>query len=236
MNWWNVAGRLEALGRRVIACRRCPRLVRHRERIAREKVRRYRDVEYWGRPVPGFGDPGARLLVVGLAPAAHGGNRTGRIFTGDRSGDFLYRALHMAGFANQPTSTDRDDGLRLSDCYITAAARCAPPENKPSPTELRRCRPFLLEELALLRHMQVIVALGQIAHQACLQVLEASGVELPSPRPRFGHGQVACLQEGLVLLASYHPSQQNTQTGRLTDAMFQRIFQTARRQLDAHAR
>jgi uracil-DNA glycosylase family 4 len=236
MNWWNVAGKLEALGRRIIACRRCPRLVRHRERIAREKVRRYRDVEYWGRPVPGFGDPDARLLVVGLAPAAHGGNRTGRIFTGDRSGDFLYRALHRAGFANQPTSTDRDDGLRLSDCYITAAARCAPPENKPSPTELRRCRPFLLEELALLRHMQVIVALGQIAHQACLQVLEASGVELPSPRPRFGHGQVACLQEGLVLLASYHPSQQNTQTGRLTDAMFQRIFQTARRQLDAHAR
>jgi uracil-DNA glycosylase family 4 len=199
--------------------------------MAREKVRRYRDVEYWGRPVPGFGDPAARLLVVGLAPAAHGGNRTGRIFTGDRSGDFLYRALHRAGFANQPTSTDRDDGLRLSDCYITAAARCAPPENKPSPTELRRCRPFLLEELALLQHVQVIVALGQIAHQACLQALEASGVGLPSPRPRFGHGQVACLQEGLVLLASYHPSQQNTQTGRLTDAMFQQIFQTARRYL-----
>jgi len=236
MKFRTKAGKLEALGRRVIACRRCPRLVRHRERIAREKVRRYRDVEYWGRPVPGFGDPGARLLVVGLAPAAHGGNRTGRIFTGDRSGDFLYRALHRAGFANQPTSTDRDDGLRLNDCYITAAARCAPPDNKPSPTELRRCRPFLLEELALLRHMQVIVALGQIAHQACLQALEASGVELPSPRPRFGHGQVACLQEGLVLLASYHPSQQNTQTGKLTDAMFQRIFQTARRQLDAHAR
>ena len=199
--------------------------------MAREKVRRYRDVEYWGRPVPGFGDPAARLLVVGLAPAAHGGNRTGRIFTGDRSGDFLYRALHRAGFANQPTSTDRDDGLRLSDCYITAAARCAPPENKPSPIELRRCRPFLLEELALLRHLRVIVALGQIAHQACLQALEASGVGLPSPRPRFGHGQVACLQEGLVLLASYHPSQQNTQTGRLTDAMFQQIFQTARRYL-----
>jgi uracil-DNA glycosylase family 4 len=199
--------------------------------MAREKVRRYRDLDYWGRPVAGFGDPAARLLVVGLAPAAHGGNRTGRIFTGDRSGDFLYQALHRAGFANQPTSTDRDDGLRLTDCYITAAARCAPPGNKPSLIELRRCRPFLLEELALLRHVRVIVALGRIAHQACLQAFEARGVRLPSPRPRFGHGQVAFVQERLVLLGSYHPSQQNTQTGRLTAAMFQRIFDHARRLL-----
>lgn len=227
---------LEALRRRVVACRRCPRLVRHRERMAREKVRRYRDWEYWGRPVPGFGDPSARLLVVGLAPAAHGGNRTGRIFTGDRSGDFLYRALYRAGFSNQPTSTDRDDGLCLIDCYITAAVRCAPPNNKPTPAELHRCRSFVLEELALLRHVRVIVALGQIAFRACLQVLEASGLRLPTPRPRFRHGEIMALQNGLVLLGSYHPSQQNTQTGRLTEAMFQQIFHIARRHLDAHSR
>ncbi len=227
---------LEALRRRVIACRRCPRLVRHRERMAREKVRRYRDWHYWGRPVPGFGDPNARLLVVGLAPAAHGGNRTGRIFTGDRSGDFLYRALHRAGFANQPTSTHRDDGLRLNDCYITAAVRCAPPDNKPTPTELQRCRPFLLEELALLSNVRVIVALGQIAFRACLEALEARGDRLPTPRPRFGHGHVVSLQDGPTLIASYHPSQQNTQTGRLSDAMFRRIFQEARRRLDDPSR
>lgn len=228
--------RLETLRRRVVACRRCPRLVRHRERMAREKVRRYRDWEYWGRPVPGFGDPSARLLVVGLAPAAHGGNRTGRIFTGDRSGDFLYRALYRAGFSNQPTSTDRDDGLCLIDCYITAAVRCAPPNNKPTPAELRRCRPFVLEELALLRHVRVIVALGQIAFRACLGALEARDVRLPTPRPRFRHGAITAFQDRLVLLSSYHPSQQNTQTGRLTEAMFQRIFRIARRHLDAHSR
>lgn len=201
--------------------------------MAREKVRRYRDREYWGRPVPGFGDPAARLLVVGLAPAAHGGNRTGRIFTGDRSGDFLYRALHRAGFANQATSTDRDDGLRLADCYITAAVRCAPPGNRPTPSDLRHCRPFLLEELAHLRQVRVIVALGQIAYRACLEALEARGLQVPRPRLRFGHGSVVPLQERLALLASYHPSQQNTQTGRLTDAMFQYIFDSARRRIDA---
>ena len=227
---------LNELCRRVIACRRCPRLVRHRERTAREKVRRYRDWDYWGRPVPGFGDPAARLLVVGLAPAAHGGNRTGRIFTGDRSGDFLYGALYRAGFASQPTSTHRGDGLRLTDCYITAAVRCAPPGNKPTPAEFRRCHRFLLEELALLRHVRVIVALGQIAFRSCLQSLEARGLRLPTPRPRFGHGQVASLQEGFVLVASYHPSQRNTQTGTLTDTMFQRIFRTARRHLNAASR
>lgn len=235
-HWTSEERELEALRRRVIACRRCPRLVRHRERMAREKVRRYRDWEYWGRPVPGFGDPSARLLVVGLAPAAHGGNRTGRIFTGDRSGDFLYRALYRAGFANQPTSTDRDDGLSLIDCYITAAVRCAPPDNKPTPTELHRCRSFLLDELALLRHVRVIVALGQIAFRACLEALEARDVYLPTPSPRFRHGQITALQNGSMFLGSYHPSQQNTQTGRLTEAMFQQIFHIARRHLDAHSR
>ncbi len=226
---------LEALCQRVIACRRCPRLVRHREQTAQEKVRRYRDWTYWGRPVPGFGDPAASLLVVGLAPAAHGGNRTGRIFTGDRSGDFLYRALYRSGFANQPTSTDRDDGLDLTDCYITATVRCAPPNNKPTPRELDRCRPFLLEELALLRQIRVIVALGQIAFRACLDALKVRGVLLPSPRPRFGHGQVSVFPNHLVLIASYHPSQQNTQTGRLTEAMFQQIFDVATRYLEANS-
>ncbi len=219
----------------LIACRRCPRLVRHREQTAQEKVRRYRDREYWGRPVPGFGDPDARLLVVGLAPAAHGGNRTGRIFTGDRSGDFLYQALYRAGFANQPTSTDRDDGLFLSDCYVTAAVRCAPPDNRPTPLELKRCRPFLLEELSLLRQIRVIVALGQIAFRACLDALGIRGLPIPTPLPHFGHGQVTVFPNDLALVASYHPSQQNTQTGRLTEAMFQQIFDVARRYLDGHS-
>ncbi len=210
--------------------------MRHRERVAREKVRRFLDWEYWGRPVPGFGDPAARLLVVGLAPAAHGGNRTGRIFTGDSSGDFLYRALHRAAFANQPTSIERDDGLRLTDCYITAAVRCAPPENKPTQEELHRCRPFLLEELTLLRQVRVIVALGQIAFRSCLEALESHGARLPIPRPRFRHGYVVCLQDGPVLLGSYHPSQRNTRTRTLTDTMFQQIFQIARRHLDARSR
>lgn len=203
--------------------------------MAREKVRRYREWEYWGRPVAGFGDPAARLLVVGLAPAAHGGNRTGRVFTGDRSGDFLYRALYRAGFASQPTSTDRNDGLHLTDCYVTAAARCAPPDNKPTPIELEHCRPFLLEELTLLREVRAIVALGQIAFRACLDALKAHGIPLPTPIPRFRHGQVTFLQPDLVLVASYHPSQQNTQTGRLTDAMFQHIFDVARHHLDPHS-
>lgn len=209
--------------------------MRHRERTSQEKVRRYREWEYWGRPVPGFGDPAARLLVVGLAPAAHGGNRTGRIFTGDRSGDFLYRALYRAGFASQPTSTDRNDGLYLTDCYVTAAVRCAPPDNKPTPIELKRCLPFLLKEFTLLRQVRVIVALGQIAFRACLDALKARGVPLPTPRPRFRHGQVTALQNDLVLVASYHPSQQNTQTGRLTEVMFQQIFDVAKHYLDTHS-
>lgn len=220
----------------MVACRRCPRLVAHRERVAQEKVRRYRDDEYWGKPIPGFGDPNARLLIVGLAPAAHGGNRTGRMFTGDRSGDFLYRALHRAGFANQPWSRRRDDGLALYDCYITAAVRCAPPGNKPIPNELATCRPYLVEEIRLLRHVRVIVALGRIAFDAFLKAWVDVGRPLPIPRPAFGHGAMVKLPEGVWLLASYHPSQQNTQTGRLTPAMFQRIFDRACRALETPTR
>jgi uracil-DNA glycosylase family 4 len=223
---------LQILQKDVVACRRCPRLVAHRERLAQEKVRRYRDDEYWGKPIPGFGDPNARLLIVGLAPAAHGGNRTGRMFTGDRSGDFLYRALHRAGFANQPWSRRRDDGLALYDCYITAAVRCAPPGNKPIPNELATCRPYLVEEIRLLRHVRVIVALGRIAFDAFLKAWVDVGRLLPIPRPAFGHGAMVKLPEGVWLLASYHPSQQNTQTGRLTPAMFQRIFDRACRALE----
>lgn len=215
----------------VVACHKCPRLVAHRERVAREKVRRYRAEEYWGKPIPGFGDPHARLLIVGLAPAAHGGNRTGRIFTGDRSGDFLYRALHGVGFASQPWSRHRRDGLALRDCYITAAVRCAPPENKPAPRELATCRPYLVEEIRLLRRLRVVVALGRIAFEAFLKAWVQAGASLPSPKPAFAHGAMAELPGGVSLLASYHPSQQNTQTGRLTPAMFQRIFTRARRVL-----
>jgi uracil-DNA glycosylase family 4 len=227
---------LEVVQADVVACRRCPRLVAHRERVAQEKVRRYRDDEYWGKPIPGFGDPNARLLIVGLAPAAHGGNRTGRMFTGDRSGDFLYRALHRAGFANQPWSRRRDDGLALYDCYITAAVRCAPPGNKPIPNELATCRPYLVEEIRLLRYVRVIVALGRIAFDAFLKAWVDVGRPLPIPRPAFGHGAMVKLPEGVWLLASYHPSQQNTQTGRLTPAMFQRIFDRACRALETPTR
>ena len=211
----------------VVVCRKCPRLVAHRERVAREKVRRYRDEEYWGKPIPSFGSRSARLLIVGLAPAAHGGNRTGRIFTGDRSGDFLYRALHRAGFANQPWSRHRGDSLKLRDCYITAAVRCAPPDNKPTPQELATCQPYLVEEIRLLRRARVVVALGRIAFDAFLKAWVRAGRPMPIPRPRFAHGAVAELPGGVRLLASYHPSQQNTQTGRLTAAMFQRIFARA---------
>ena len=210
-------------------CRACPRLVAHRERIAEEKVARFREWTYWGRPVPGFGDPRARLLVVGLAPAAHGGNRTGRVFTGDESGNWLYRALHAAGFANQPTSVSRDDGLRLLDAYVTATGRCAPPDNKPTREELARCRPFLVRELELLDRLQVVVALGKIAHDGFLAALAARGDAVPSPRPRFGHGAEHRLPNGLLLVCSYHPSQQNTFTGRLTRPMLDRVFRDARR-------
>jgi len=223
---------LEIVQADVVACRRCPRLVAYREQVAREKVRRYRDEEYWGRPIPGFGDSNARLLIVGLAPAAHGGNRTGRIFTGDRSGDFLYRALYRAGFANQPWSRQRDDGLVLRDCYITAAVRCVPPDNKPSPSELSTCRSYLIEEICLLRNLCVVVALGRVAFDALLKAWGEAGHTVPPPRPAFAHGALAELAGGVFLVASYHPSQQNTQTGRLTSAMFQGIFVRVRRLLD----
>lgn len=222
---------LAQIQRRLIHCSLCPRLVAHRERIAREKVKRYRDWDYWGRPVPSFGDPQARLLIIGLAPAAHGGNRTGRVFTGDRSGDWLYEALYAAGFANQPTSVHKNDGLQLRHCYITAAVHCAPPDNKPLPEEFTACRPYLLQELTLLKQVRVVVALGQIAFAAYLTARRQLQLPVPSPVPRFGHGRVFSLN-GTFLLGSYHPSQQNTFTGRLTREMFQAVFRDARKLIE----
>jgi len=221
---------LVELEREVVACRRCPRLVAWREEVARAKRAAYRDDVYWGRPVPGFGDPSARLVVVGLAPAAHGANRTGRMFTGDRSGDWLYRALHRAGFADRPTSVTRDDGLTLSDCWITAVARCAPPQNRPTAAEATECRPFLVRELELL-DPKVLVALGGVAFQGVLRAWNDLGRDLPRPRPRFGHGVEVELGSA-TLLASYHPSQQNTFTGRLTESMLDDVFRRARSMLD----
>ena len=200
----------------------------HREDVARAKVARFREWAYWGRPVPGFGDPRARVLVVGLAPAAHGGNRTGRVFTGDESGNWLYAALHRAGFANQPTSVARDDGLRLDDAFVTAVARCAPPDNRPTPEEIATCRRHLLAELAALDRVCVVVALGQIAHAGFLAAARLRGVAVPRPAPRFAHGAEHALAPGLALLCSYHPSQQNTFTGRLTRAMLDAVFSRAR--------
>jgi uracil-DNA glycosylase family 4 len=208
-------------------CRRCPRLVAWRERVAREKVRRFRDQSYWGRPVPGFGDPKARLVLLGLAPGAHGANRTGRAFTGDRSGDFLYAALHRAGFASQPTSTAIDDGLVLQDAFISLAARCAPPANRPSPSELAHCSSWLDRELDLLPHARVILALGSIAWDAALARFTRRGAELPRPRPRFAHGSSVRIDGEPVLLGSYHVSQQNTQTGRLSSLMFDAVLDRA---------
>ena len=224
---------LRAVREAVVACERCPRLRDHCRRVARDKVRRFRDQEYWGRPVPGFGDPRARLLIVGLAPAAHGGNRTGRVFTGDASGDWLYEALHRNGFASQARSTGRGDGLRLTGCYVTAGARCAPPANKPTTAELLRCRGYLEAEIALLREVRVVVALGRIGHESWLK---ASGHWTSQPaaaRPRFGHGHETRMADGRILLASYHPSRQNTQTGRLTRPMWEAIFRRARALIDA---
>ena len=219
---------LSSLQRRLVRCSECPRLVEHRERIAVEKAKRYRDWDYWGKPVPSFGDPDARLLIIGLAPAAHGGNRTGRIFTGDRSGDWLYGALYRAGFANQPTSVHKNDGLELRDCYITAAVHCAPPDNKPLPEEFTTCLHYLLQELTLLKQARVVVALGQIAFTAYLTARRALSLSVPSPIPRFGHGATFTLPDEVILLGSYHPSQQNTFTGRLTREMFQAVFDQAR--------
>jgi uracil-DNA glycosylase len=225
---------IAALQNEMTSCFRCPRLVEWRERAAREKVKRYQHEEYWGRPVPSIGDPLARLLVIGLAPAAHGGNRTGRMFTGDRSGDWLYRALYRAGFANQPASINRADGLALADCYITAVIHCAPPNNKPLPEEINNCRCFLRKEINLLRQVKVVVALGGLAFQTAI-----SSFGLPPPetgkqrKPKFGHGSEAILKTGGLLIGSYHPSQQNTFTGRLTEEMLDAIFSRARTLIDS---
>jgi uracil-DNA glycosylase family 4 len=220
---------LEGLARRITACRLCPRLVRCREAAAAAPPKRHRGESYWARPLPGFGDPAARVLLVGLAPAAHGGNRTGRMFTGDRSGDWLFRALHEAGLANQPVSRHAADGLRLTGAYVTAAIRCAPPANKPSPIEMRCCQPYLLEEMRLLGDVRVVVALGKIGWDAYLRARRASGLPVPRPLPRFGHGARAAMPDGTTLIGCFHPSQQNTFTGKLTRSMLRRVFTTAKR-------
>jgi uracil-DNA glycosylase len=217
---------LEAITAEIMECRRCPRLVQWREQVAREKVARFRDWEYWGRPVPGFGDPDARVLLVGLAPAAHGGNRTGRIFTGDRSGDFLFAALHRTGFANQPTSEHRDDGLRLSGMYVAAVNRCAPPGNRPTPEERDTCLPYLARELAAIRDVRVILTLGSFAWDGALRALAAQR-RTARPKPRFGHAVEAAVGP-VVLLGCFHPSQQNTFTGKLTPAMLEGVLRRAR--------
>jgi uracil-DNA glycosylase len=228
-----VADSLPALAREVTTCTRCPRLVEWRERCAAEPPRRYRGEAYWARPLPGFGDPRARILLVGLAPAAHGGNRTGRIFTGDRSGDWLFASLHRVGLANQPTSTGLDDGLRLEGAYVTAVNRCPPPQNRPTTEERDNCLPYVVRELRLLRHGKVIVALGSFAWTGALLALAALGAELPRPRPQFGHGAEALLEvpgtdgREWCVLGCFHPSQQNTFTGKLTEPMMDAVLERA---------
>lgn len=214
---------LEDFNTRLTGCMRCPRLNDWCAQVAREKVKRFEAETYWGKPVPSFGDPAAEVLIVGLAPAAHGANRTGRMFTGDRSGDWLYRALHKAGFANQPTSVSVDDGLVLSNTYITAVAHCAPPANKPTPEEIKACRPYLQEELCELKNLKVILALGKIAFDAVLQASPVDKTHHPK-KPVFGHGVEVRLADGKTLIGSYHPSQQNTFTGKLTEPMFDMVF------------
>jgi uracil-DNA glycosylase len=226
--------RLREIRERIVACDRCPRLRAYCARIAREKRRAYRDDEYWARPVPGFGDPRARLLLIGLAPAAHGANRTGRVFTGDGvggSGDFLMAALHRAGFANMPTSHHLDDGLKLADAYIAAAVRCAPPDNKPTPQEIANCLPHLDAEIAALANVRVVVALGRIAFDAYVRLIDARGGGV-RPRPAFGHASAHRLPIGKVLIGCYHPSRQNTNTGKLNPRMMDQVFRLARRYLD----
>ncbi|MBI4501960.1 MAG: uracil-DNA glycosylase [Gemmatimonadetes bacterium] len=231
---------LESVANAVVKCERCPRLRRYCEAVAKVKKREFRDWKYWGRPVPGFGDPDARLFVVGLAPAAHGGNRTGRVFTGDSSGNWLYEALHRYGFASQPTSTHREDGLRLTDCYIAAVARCAPPGNKPTPRELENCNPYLQAEMRLLVRTRIIVALGRIAQEWWLRAAGWAGRRVDGPagrgpdfaKPAFAHGLESALPDGKILISSYHPSRQNTNTGRLTREMWYTVFRRVREILD----
>jgi uracil-DNA glycosylase len=218
---------LEELEAEVIECRRCPRLVEWREQVAREKRAAFADQEYWGRPMPGFGDPDARVVILGLAPAAHGGNRTGRIFTGDRSGDWLFASLFRTGFANQPTSVSRHDGLRLRDCWIAAAVRCAPPANRPTPQERDNCLPWSVRELELLGQARLIVCLGSFAWDAALRLRAALGEPVPRPKPRLGHG-AEMAAERWPLLGCFHPSQQNTFTGKLTEPMMDAVFERAR--------
>jgi uracil-DNA glycosylase family 4 len=217
-----VSRQLQILHKEIIGCTACPRLVEHCRNVAVVKRRAYRDQEYWGKPVPGFGDPKARLLIVGLAPGAHGANRTGRMFTGDKSGDFLFAAMHACGFANQARCVDREDGLQLIDAYMTGAGRCAPPDNKPLPEELDRCRPFLIREVGLLKNIKVVVCLGRIALEA---YAKATGLKVRE----FGHG--LWIEAPVPILCSYHPSQQNTQTGRLTMGMLEDVFRQARKRI-----
>ncbi len=219
---------LAILHQEVVNCTRCPRLVAYREQVGREKRRAYRDHEYWARPVPGFGDPNARVLILGLAPGAHGSNRTGRPFTGDASGKFMYPILHKVGFASQANADSRDDGLRLIDSYITAAVRCAPPDNKPLPSELANCSSFLDRELALLKDVRVVVALGKIGFDAYLNHLKRTGQAQRTTAFKFAHAASYTMPNGITLLASYHPSNQNTATGKLTAAMFEHVFRKAR--------
>jgi uracil-DNA glycosylase family 4 len=225
---------LSKIAQRVTQCTACPRLVRWRNEVAKTKTKRFNDETYWGKPVPGFGDSQAQILIIGLAPAAHGANRTGRMFTGDRSGDWLYRALHKAGLANQAQSTSRDDGLQLSGCYITAICRCAPPANKPTAEEIQICAPFLIDEIKYFQKLWetsqkngVIVCLGQLAFTQTLRLLEQLKIFTAKPRPKFGHGKIFTLTPNLTLITSYHPSQQNTFTGKLTEPMFDSIFESA---------
>ncbi len=220
---------LEQLQQRVVRCRKCPRLVAYLRELSLHKPRRFRDWEYWSKPLPSFGDPDARVLIVGLAPAANGGNRTGRMFTGDRSGEWLFGALYRFGYANQPNSSRRDDELALKDCYITATIRCAPPGNKPLPEEIKNCRPYFLRELDLLANVRVIVPLGQIAFAQTLRSLRLKGLKVPTLA--FGHGKIYPLSGGKTLVTTYHPSQQNTQTGKLTRPMFHQVFEMIKKNL-----
>jgi len=224
---------LEILQREIVSCEQCPRLVAYRAEVGRIKRRAYRDWDYWAKPVPGFGDPRARLLLIGLAPGAHGANRTGRMFTGDSSGDFLYKVLFATGFASQPTSTSRDDGLKLMDAYISAAVRCAPPDNKPTVDEIRTCRPYLERELELMNRVQVVVALGRLAFDVYLGILRDQGKIARRSGFVFAHdAEHRTGEHQPLLISSYHPSQQNTSTGKLTEAMFRAVFQRARRRLN----